>query len=730
MRFTLVLIAGVILALIATVAAYATVNRVEETDASITYTGGWTHGTTPIGVYSGGSYLYSSATNASVMVAFMGTSLDWIATKNSIGGTATVTVDRGTSTTVDLHAASPEYQAKVWGTGTLPDGFHIVQISRVTGTINVDAFDLTGALVHYVRLEQSDSNITKTGTWNDYAATGASGGSYGRSSTAGASASVWFNGTKIAWIGMKGTTPGIVDVYLDDVKEATLDLYAPIAQYGVTLWTSDDLTSGRHHLQLVRNKDSLPTEFIVLDAIDIWGGGPTIAPPAITSLSPSSGLTLGGTSVTITGTGFDSPDTAVTFDGTKALSCTVDSGTQITAVSPYHSAGTVRVTVTTTWGGSSADTATDDYTYVDPGVPAITGLSPATGLTLGGTSVIINGSGFTDTVGSAAVTFGGLDATSYTVNSDTKITATAPPHDAGTVPVQVIAPGGTTPDTGADDYTYTVAPVTTRVDVKTTKATTTPGFTWSGTWASYGSASAYGASYLRSSTAGASVLISFKGTQLDWVSMKGTTGAKADIYLDGSATKAATIDLYASKAVYQQNLWSTGMLPDGYHTVKIVRDPGSVSGRFLTIDAVEVAGTLLSTTRIEDSSPAAQSLFLWSPVFSDWYAVTYAAASGGSYRWTDAAHASVTINFTGMSINVIAATTRYLGNMSVTLDGTPVKTVDLYSATTTYQKTVYSSGFLPPGNHTLFLSWTGNKNLSSTGFGIDIDRVDLLGELG
>jgi hypothetical protein len=90
----------------------------------------------------------------------------------------------------------------------------------------------------------------------------------------------------------------------------------------------------------------------------------------------------------------------------------------------------------------------------------------------------------------------------------------------------------------------------------------------------------------------------------------------------------------------------------------------------------------------------------------------------------------VTINFTGMSINVIAATTRYLGNMSVTLDGTPVKTVDLYSATTTYQKTVYSSGFLPPGNHTLFLSWTGNKNLSSTGFGIDIDRVDLLGELG
>ena len=568
----------------------------------------------------------------------------------------------------------------------------------------------------------------KTGVWNDYAATGASGGSYGRSSTADASATVWFTGTKIAWVGMKGTTPGIVDVYLDDVKKATLDLYAPTAQYQVTLWTSDDLTSGTHHLELVRNKDSLSTEFIVLDAIDIWGGGPTIAPPTITSLSPSSGLTLGGTSVTIKGTGFDSPDTAVWFGGTKALSCTVDSGTQITAVTPASSAGTVRVAVTTTWGGSTADTPADDFTYVDPGVPTITGLSPATGLTLGGTSVSISGSGFTGTVGAAAVTFGGLDATSYTVNSDTKITATAPAHDAGTVRVQVIAPGGTTPDTAADDYTYTVTPVTTRVDVATTNPTTTPGFTWSGTWAAFTSSSAYGGSYLRSSTAGASVLISFEGTKLDWISMKGTTGAKADIYLDGSSTKAATIDLYASPAVYQKNLWSTGMLPDGYHTVRIVRNSGSVSGRFITLDAVEVAGTLLSTTRIEESSPAAQTSFIWNPVFSDWQAMTYAAASGGSYRWTDAVHASVTINFTGMSINVIATRTSYLGNMTATLDGV-AKTVNLYSAALTYQKTVYSSGFLPPGKHTLVLAWTGTKSLSSTGFGIDIDRVDLVGEL-
>jgi hypothetical protein len=121
------------------------------------------------------------------------------------------------------------------------------------------------------RYEQTNTNIVKVGTWSDFSAGGASGGSYGRSSTAGARANIYFTGTKIAWIGMKGTTPGIVDVYLDDVKKATLDLYAATATYQVTLWTSATLTNGPHHIDLIRNTASLSTEYIVLDAVDIWG---------------------------------------------------------------------------------------------------------------------------------------------------------------------------------------------------------------------------------------------------------------------------------------------------------------------------------------------------------------------------------------------------------------------------------------------------------------------------
>ena len=97
--------------------------------------------------------------------------------------------------------------------------------------------------------------------------------------------------------------------------------------------------------------------------------------------------------------------------------------------------------------------------------PAITSLSPSLGATAGGTTVAINGSGFTEVSGLSAVTFGGVNATSYTVNSPSKITAVAPAHAAGAVQVQVTAAGGATFDTAADDFTYVVAPTMTRLDV-------------------------------------------------------------------------------------------------------------------------------------------------------------------------------------------------------------------------------------------------------------------------
>ncbi len=105
-----------------------------------------------------------------------------------------------------------------------------------------------------------------------------------------------------------------------------------------------------------------------------------------------------------------------------ATNVTVVSDTAITATSPSGS-GTVDVTVTTPNGTSAANPPGDQFTYAAPAAPTVTGVSPSSGPTAGGTGVTITGTGFT---GATAVDFGANAATSYTVVSDTEITATSP----------------------------------------------------------------------------------------------------------------------------------------------------------------------------------------------------------------------------------------------------------------------------------------------------------------
>src|SRR5687767_4423218 len=82
--------------------------------------------------------------------------------------------------------------------------------------------------------------------------------------------------------------------------------------------------------------------------------------PTVTAISPNSGTTSGGTSVTITGTGFLTGAT-VTLGGTAATNVTVVSSTSITATTPAHAAGTVDVVVTNT--DSQSGTLTNGFTY-------------------------------------------------------------------------------------------------------------------------------------------------------------------------------------------------------------------------------------------------------------------------------------------------------------------------------------------------------------------------------
>ena len=139
----------------------------------------------------------------------------------------------------------------------------------------------------------------------------------------------------------------------------------------------------------------------------LWRVAAAPTPPTITSISPNNGTTAGGTAMTITGSGFNvSPGATQIFVGpNQAITPSCASVTSCTATTPAGS-GIVDVRVVVN-GEQSATSAADLFTYNAPpppgGGPAITSITPTSGLAGGATSVTIAGSNL---AGATAINFG------------------------------------------------------------------------------------------------------------------------------------------------------------------------------------------------------------------------------------------------------------------------------------------------------------------------------------
>ena len=164
--------------------------------------------------------------------------------------------------------------------------------------------------------------------------------------------------------------------------------------------------------------------------------------PSIDGVYPPQGPSGGATAVTIEGSGFTAA-TQVLFGSSPGTITKIKSDSEIVAVSPAGTAGTVDVKVVTPPpAGTSAVTAGDHFTYGN--FPVVTAVSPAQALA--GSVVTITGSNFT---GATAVDFGSLAARSFTVSPNgSSITATSPAAVSGTVNVTVTTPTGTSAVTG------------------------------------------------------------------------------------------------------------------------------------------------------------------------------------------------------------------------------------------------------------------------------------------
>ena len=152
------------------------------------------------------------------------------------------------------------------------------------------------------------------------------------------------------------------------------------------------------------------------------GTAAAAGPPTIISISPVSGLPAGGNKVTITGTDFSTTVANDIVDFGAGNPATISSATagKITIDAAPPGSGAVSVTVTVSGVTSNAMT----YTYA--AAPTVTALYSANGPMSGGTTIIITGNNFVGPGAVTAVDFATTAATSFTVNSNTNISAVVP----------------------------------------------------------------------------------------------------------------------------------------------------------------------------------------------------------------------------------------------------------------------------------------------------------------
>lgn len=155
----------------------------------------------------------------------------------------------------------------------------------------------------------------------------------------------------------------------------------------------------------------------------------------VTGFTPREGALQGGTTVTITGQGFDD-EVQVLFGDNSATTVTKVSSTELRVTTPRGLAADVVDLVVYNKNGVS--TQRRGFRYLAD--LRVTRVSPPFGPLAGGTVVTLQGTGFT---GATEVRFGSTAGTALTTNNDAELSVTSPAGTAGAVDLTVVTPRAT-----------------------------------------------------------------------------------------------------------------------------------------------------------------------------------------------------------------------------------------------------------------------------------------------
>ena len=155
-------------------------------------------------------------------------------------------VNAGSWATVTLSSATAKSIAQSLTLGATYR--YRVRATDTHGNVSLFAY---GPTYEPVKNEDISSSVTWAGSWSSSAVSTASGGTLKYATAAGASASLTFTGSSVAWVSYKGPTRGSASVYLDGVFYATVSLYASTSIAKQIAYAAAWGSSGVHTIKVV-----------------------------------------------------------------------------------------------------------------------------------------------------------------------------------------------------------------------------------------------------------------------------------------------------------------------------------------------------------------------------------------------------------------------------------------------------------------------------------------------
>jgi hypothetical protein len=224
-------------------------------------------------------------------------------------------------------------------------------------------------------------------------------------------------------------------------------------------------------------------------------------------------------------------------------------------------------------------------------------------------------------------------------------------------------------------------------------------------WGSKSDPGAIGGSYRWEHRAGSSMTFAFEGPAVTLVTVSGPAMGKATVSIDGG--QVATINGYAKASRFGiENRYT--QLGAGAHTLMVTtlgtHGPRSKGSR-VAIDALRWGGVLRKNPKASAST---------------WGSVADGMAGGGAYALSNVAGASASLSFTGTGATLLTVRGPGMGRAEIWVDGSLVRTVDLYAASTDFGVHRTVSGFAD-GPHVVTVIVFGTHGAASTGSAIAVD---------